>query len=124
MATQLYDFTAARDGDVVRASFLADGQLAAEHIALEMGGDAFREKSWKSYEEMAGDTDGCTLEVATTVAVPLPVRAAYRELLRGLTEMVENGRLTDGSIPDDFRWLSVQLEELADLGERGDGEEE
>ena len=108
---KLYDFTAARDGDVVRASFLADDEDAAQHIALEMGGEAFRE-SWKNYEEMAGDTDGCTLELATHESLPIAAAVAYRKLARGLNDMVARGLLGPDQLPDDSQWLASVLAEL------------
>jgi hypothetical protein len=109
---KLYDFMAARDGDVIRASFLADDEQVAQHTALEMAGDAFREKSWKTYEDMAGDTDGCTLELATHEALPVAAVAAYRKLARGLNDMLARGLLGPDQLPEDDQWLASVLAEL------------
>lgn len=38
---------------------------------------------------------------------------AYHKLHDGLSDMIEGGRLTEGDIPDDYRWL---VESLAELG--------
>jgi predicted protein tyrosine phosphatase len=39
----------------------------------------------------------------------------YRQLHDGLSEMVENGRITENDIPDDYQWLVSLLIEIAAL---------
>ena len=37
----------------------------------------------------------------------------YHQLLQGLRDLVDAGRLTEADLPDDFDWLKTQLAELA-----------
>ena len=37
----------------------------------------------------------------------------YHQLLHGLRDLVDSGRLTEAGLPDDFTWLNTQLTELA-----------
>lgn len=39
----------------------------------------------------------------------LTENSALSELLDGIAEMIDNGRLTQESIPDDFFWLKAKL---------------
>lgn len=41
--------------------------------------------------------------------------AAYRSLHNGLSDMIEEGRLKESDIPDDYRWLVDTLVKLVDL---------
>lgn len=106
-----YEFAAARDGNITCVTFEADSEAAAEARALEHGQREFREK-WSSYDDMAGDTDGCSLELATTEAVPLEAISAYRQLVAGLLNMMLAGRLLPEHVPDDYQWLDAKIQEV------------
>jgi hypothetical protein len=41
--------------------------------------------------------------------------AAYGKLHDGLSEMIEEGRLREADIPDDYQWLVKQLTHIAGL---------
>lgn len=49
------------------------------------------------------------------VTEPAAALELYAKLHDGLSDMIEDGRLTESDIPDDYRWLVDSLEELAAL---------
>lgn len=57
-----------------------------------------------------------TLESTTNVVGNATTTDEYRnsvvQLLDGLAEMIESGRLTQASIPDDFQWLQAAMSKL------------
>jgi len=48
----------------------------------------------------------------------LALLALYRELHDGLSNMVEEGRLTEADIPDDYQWLVEKLVDAVALGQK------
>jgi hypothetical protein len=113
----LFDLFAARDGNTIRETFEAEDYEAAEVKARELCAKEFRlteelasavaeESEW----EFDSELDGFTVEPADPD--PLP---AYRKLADGLSDMIEEGRLTESAIPDDYQWLVAALVEIAGL---------
>lgn len=81
-------------------------------LRFNWGGD------WADWDDMAGDVDGtCIIEHPDVMAPRLPASTveAYRRLADGLSDMVEEGRLNEGDIPDDYQWLVEQLAMIAGL---------
>lgn len=70
--------------------------------------------------DLAEEVCGGLHDLVGAKAALLP---CYRRLHDGLSNMVEGGRLDEGQIPDDFRWLKAALARLASL-DPGEPQEE
>lgn len=51
----------------------------------------------------------------TKTTIPFAAFPVYRAIVDGLSEMIEEGRLSEADCPDDFKWLCDRLEELTGL---------
>lgn len=116
-----YQVFAARDGDTFRDTFEAADLEAAEWIGRNRAANHFGltdQVVWAARSCDASlfdaELDGFSVEEeAQAHALPLATMQLYRRLADGLSDMVEEGRLCEGDIPDDYRWLVELLGEIA-----------
>ncbi len=110
MTMKPYRVDAARDGDMFADLFWAPDQDAAEKIAFDM-----LCKAWDfdpadypdGWEDLTGDLDGGEVCLDATLL--------YCQLADGLSDMIEEGRLTERAIPADYRWIVALLAKIATL---------
>lgn len=91
-------------------SITADSPEAAEEARDELA---------MSMED-ARDSDslpaGSEVDVGDVVKGDIDrVLAKYRTLFDGISDMIEEGRLSEKDIPDDYHWLTTRMAELAGL---------
>lgn len=110
-----YTFDCARDGDLYSEDFVCESIDDAQEAAVAAINANWR-MSYKDWDEMGGDMDGCDIiehEAVMADRQPVATVQLYRRLADGLSDMIEGGRLTEGDIPDDYRWLVEHLAAIA-----------
>jgi hypothetical protein len=94
----------------VIVSITANSPAEAEEARDEL---AMRMEDARDSETLA---DGCGVDVGDATAGDIGrVVAKYRTLFDGLSNMIEEGRLSEADIPDDYHWLTTRMAEIAGL---------
>lgn len=103
-----YRIDVARDGDLYSDTVWAASRTEAEALAFD--------KVCHDWNLDAGDyPDGwddlvCDLDGADVIPDAQPF---YRHLADGLSDMIEEGRLTEAMVPADYRWIVALLVKIA-----------
>lgn len=90
----------------VPEDFVAPLELIAEQVC---GGftEGFDANDTGSYHYAVKDAEAPNAQANDDIL------AMYRELRRGLSDMITGGRLSESDIPDDYHWLVESLYRLA-----------
>ena len=110
-----FTFDCAKHGALYGEDFIAVSRDQAEAMAVASINANWRE-TYTSWEDMVAGMDGCGLTEHPAVMaerLPLATVTLYRRLADGLSDMVEERRLSEADIPDDYAWLTKQLEAIA-----------
>lgn len=87
----------------------------AERAAVDTLNDDW-EREYTSWDELASDMDGTAItQHPEVMAQRLPLRTVelYRRLADGLSDMVEEGRLSEADCENDYAWLVDTLAKIA-----------
>jgi hypothetical protein len=93
-------------------SFAANSPEDAEEVRDEIAG------SMEDARDSDILPDGCDVDVGDVIPRDIErVLAKYRTLFDGISDMIEDGRLSEADIPDDYLWLTTRMTELAGIDE-------
>ncbi len=87
----------------IEANSFEEAEAVREEIAGAVG-DGRESGLFDDTSVTLGDLESVDIET---------VLENYRKLHDGLSDMIEEGRLTEAGIPDDYQWLVEKLAELA-----------
>ena len=81
-------------------------------ICLDCGHDEATGKTAKFADNDDGD-EARLVVLRATVAKQKRLLKRYRTLHNGISDMIEGGRLKRADIPDDYRWLVINMVRIA-----------